>query len=416
MNRNKHSIKSPDRKSKPRRRTRGGRKPRSLVFEQLEIRSLLSNIVVPGSDGDDPLVLETDPDNTDNLRVRSLAGSIDPVSFAKTGLTSLTIDGGGGTDSITVAEDVMLDGGALALMAESITIVADKTIEGAGEVSLIATAQAATTGDGPSATVDLQARVLVDGSITTTGSLRIEARVDNTVQLASTSSLSITATSSAVVEVGSGAVLSAGTLEIRARTDSELTATIDQATSESATINATQTTHALIAGGATLTVGSGPLSADEPASMVIEAIDASEIQTDISTGVISELTGFDVVSSSITLDRDTQARLGDGAALVTLEGPSSTASGLVKLRSQNMDGPDGGVGGVVVSKLIGAHQNKVTRDDVLATVANASLDVAGLDIAAENSTTFLAEAKIAENDVTGQTKAFLRDGYVMARL
>jgi len=139
---NKHRQRTSERKPKQRKRRLGTGKRRPLILEQLEIRALLTSgfphVHIAGTAGPDPLVLDTDPGDSAMLRVWSTSGSMATVSFPKVGLVSLTIDGGGGTDSITVATDVLLDGGAVLFEAESITIGAGTTISGAGQVTLLA--------------------------------------------------------------------------------------------------------------------------------------------------------------------------------------------------------------------------------------------------------------------------------------
>ena len=175
-----HRDRAAERKRIQRKRMYGLGNRRPLVLERLEIRALLTadfpDVVITGTAGDDALVLDTDPADANLLRVWSTTGSMPSVSFAKSGLISLAIDGGGGTDSVTVATDVSLGGGAVLFEAESITIGAGTSISGAGQVSLLAVAQGSLTAAGTAAALDLQARILVAGNITTAGSLRIECR------------------------------------------------------------------------------------------------------------------------------------------------------------------------------------------------------------------------------------------------
>ncbi len=50
------------------------------------------DVQVQGTSGDDGLVVEQDPGNAGNIRVRSTTGTLESVSFSKTGLNSLSVD------------------------------------------------------------------------------------------------------------------------------------------------------------------------------------------------------------------------------------------------------------------------------------------------------------------------------------
>jgi hypothetical protein len=238
----KESARTTQRKHTQRKRRFGAWKRRPLSLEQLEMRALLTSglphVNLAGTTGDDALVLDTDPLNSSMLRVWSTTGTLPSVSFPKSGLISLTIDGSGGTDSITVAADVAIGGGAVQLMAESITIGAGTSISGAGEVTLLAVAQGALTATGTEAAVDLQARILVEGNISTAGSLRIEAIVDNSAILDGVGS-SLTSTSAAVAQIGSTARIEAGNLTVSAVTNTDFSVDITNATSGTSGLGAT---------------------------------------------------------------------------------------------------------------------------------------------------------------------------------
>ncbi|MBK8017278.1 MAG: LEPR-XLL domain-containing protein [Betaproteobacteria bacterium] len=115
-------------------------------LEPITLTSTAGEIVVDATSDDNTLVLEADPTNSANLRVRSTDGTIESVSFARAstsitinllggddsldigdlgaGITaSLTVDGGDGdTDLITVSGDVVLPGKDVSLSAETVTV------------------------------------------------------------------------------------------------------------------------------------------------------------------------------------------------------------------------------------------------------------------------------------------------------
>lgn len=104
-----------------------------------------SAVTVEGTVGADDLILEADPTDATKLRVRSLTGTLESVSFARTAssvtikmglgddkleigslgagiLSSLTVDGELGSDSITVSGDVTLPGKNFDVTAETLLV------------------------------------------------------------------------------------------------------------------------------------------------------------------------------------------------------------------------------------------------------------------------------------------------------
>jgi hypothetical protein len=361
-----------------------------LSLEQLEMRALLTSgfphVNLAGTTGDDVLVLDTDPLDSSMLRVWSTTGTLPSVSFPKSGLISLTIDGGGGTDSITVAADVPIGGGAVQLLAETITIGAGASIVGASQVSLTAVTQENSVV--AVAVSELQARVLVAGNITTTGSLRIEARVEHSAVLAGVGS-SLSSTSSAVAEIADGAVVSAGTVQILARTDADITADASGSLLGSITVTADHQTHAGIRGGAAVFAGGGPISGVEPSSVLIQALDSTNIKT-TGNSTASDTFDFSALTSSITLKRDTRA--------FVLDSPSAGATlatfGLASILAENR----GTVSGTITSDLIGSVEHD-TVEDSLAYIQDAAVSAAGVVLDASSSTSYVASAKTAVNSV-----------------
>ncbi len=72
------------------------------------------------------------------------------------------------------------------------------------------------------------------------------------------------------------------------------------------------------------------------------------------------LTGFDVLVSSITVSRNTQAIIGDADKCVTVTGLNGGHSGMVKVFAENCDGVDGGIAGEITSYLVGVHDNIIS--------------------------------------------------------
>ena len=79
-------------------------------------------------------------ENATTYTVRATTGTLEEVSFLKAGLKSLSIDGLGGNDSITVDANLTLNG-ALKLDAESITVKSGRSVTGATDITLTASAQ-----------------------------------------------------------------------------------------------------------------------------------------------------------------------------------------------------------------------------------------------------------------------------------
>ena len=330
-----------------------------------------------------------------------LGGSDDVVVLRTLSVDSLTVVSSDGQDALRLEQNQTLTAGLVDLAAETIHIEVGATLDSSAAVTLAARA-----------TDSSQATVLVDGTITAPGHVRLAAEV---ARSASEQGLvSLNSTTLAQTAVRDGAVIQAASLEVLASTEAQLTVTAEGVTTGSVNINSTQQTLAQIDGGASVTVGTAAISADEPVSLLVSAIDSSQISTDIQTTAVDPVIGFDSVTSNISLSRDTQAYIGSGFGQATVTGQNGAAAGMVKIIATNQDGELDGVAGRIESNFVGVHTNAVTKDDVRALVRTANLDVEALQVTATNSASYVADAKIAKNVVTGVTEALIDNSTVTA--
>jgi len=271
------------------------------------------------------------------LRVRSgtATPTFESVSF-QVPSHSLTIDGLGGVDQINVVNSVNLGSANFLAQAESISVPVGAAITGSGQVSLQALAQNVFSGATSPAAISMNAQVIVEGAIHTTGSLVIDATVDDSVTLNAPglpSSLSLGATTSASAEIRAKASVSAATMQLTAHTKTNFTTSALNANTGSISVDSHETTHAGIAGGATVSLGGGAISASEPASALVQAIDESNISIDSSSVAAPLDFDFTVLSNSIHLTRDTQAYVTDVAGSST---KALSTAGLAKVDAENL--------------------------------------------------------------------------------
>ena len=83
----------------------------------------------------------------------------------------------------------------------------------------------------------------------------------------------------------------------------------------------------------------------------------------------------------------------------------------MQVSAANLDALDGGVGGQVVSSLIGVQRNTIV-EEVQATVANADLKLAGLQVYALNASSLGANAKVASNQASGFTRVLVSNSAI----
>ncbi|WP_141847710.1 beta strand repeat-containing protein, partial [Humibacillus xanthopallidus] len=191
--------------------------------------------------------------------------TIETLNIAVSGLAKLTIDGLGGTDSITFDTDLLIPGLVLDVTAETITVgsVVINTTGGAtsGEVHLRAVATDNGTGTAvihaaPGATISLT------GATIRSGDISIDASASSTISTA-TPITKVTINSSATVTITDSTLASSG--DIQATSTSTVTAdlesgalagTIDNTTSAAlAILTVTTTAITTLSGTTTFTAG-----------------------------------------------------------------------------------------------------------------------------------------------------------------
>ncbi len=384
----------------------------TLVFDGME------PVVLDGSVGtythtatasDD--VITISPDAQGRVQVNDGVGETVSIENANT----LVVVGGDGNDSVTVSGALDFSFGSLTIYAELVTVESNAQITNIADVTLTALA------DDGSGT--LSAAILVDGDINATGQVTISAQVDNTITRSGNSTNILEATtSSARALIRSGAIINADSLSLTAYTNVDISvATVTDAISASLEVSSAQITHAGISGDVTLNVGSAEIDMVPGApSLLVEAIDSSEIETVITHSALGALvdqtlnSGFDAYLSDITLSRDTQAYIGDTTGAVSINSPmTAPPTGLVRVHAHNRNGGNTGINGKVDSFLFGQHTNTVTTDNVLAFIAGRSkaepvaLGAEAVEVTAENSASYSVDAKVSANKLTGSTKSYI---------
>ena len=305
--------------------------------------------------------------------------------------TSLTINGGAGTDHVIISGPISLGTASLTINAELIDVPTAASIVTSGDVTLGGTAASNTDVAHSAAQV---ARVSVDGSITAGGHISLTASVGQTLALVGqtlTDDVNFALGSDSRAEVRQGAVISGATLLVRAETIVSFTYVGDAppltvfglAGGASVNVAVTNVTHAGIASGATASVGGGPLSTSDPASVAIEATDDTSVSilvTDTSTpstaaAALDQLLNFltfDRIGASTAVTWDTRAFVGDLAGT----GDILSTPGTARVTAENT----GTLESEIVSDFVGAAQNTISRDDAVAAIVGAGIDVGGLEL------------------------------------
>ncbi|TVS17067.1 MAG: hypothetical protein EA424_13420, partial [Planctomycetaceae bacterium] len=442
-------------------------------MEQLEPRLLLTagfpDVVIMGTAGDDILVLDNDPSDEAKLRVWSKNTSMPSVSFPKSGLRSLAIDGGDGTDSIEVAANVNLTE-LLALTAETITVSAGTSIS-AKDVILTANTMAARTVDpvaitsavlsavglnGPDdlltfdpSTINLQtivdaidptsylgsiARVTVEGEITATGDVTITAEANNEVGLSaslSDSLLMFRLTEAITVVQGAKITAADGTVTIEAKNVGErgelndedkviLNLTIDRA---SATIEGS--TIAAVGVDLTAETAANYAITGAKAIHVIDGATRAEILGDSSVtvragGVLVSATEASTVATTSSgnggfaaainyIDKDTLALVSNSIVSSAGGSVSILAEGAADLTAKSVIAPPDDSSENPPSSDAYIFTGNIAQGDVLAYIADASVTTttAG-DIRAEakNSGTITAAIDAVVGSSSDDTRSF----------
>ncbi|MCP3996594.1 MAG: hypothetical protein GY722_16285, partial [bacterium] len=169
------------------------------------------------------------------------------------------------------------------------------------------------------------------------------------------------------------------------------------------------TTLASIEGGATVKVGTAPISGAGSASLLVEATDNSTLASNITTDTPSYL-DHEFVEGKIGVHRDTQAYIGDAITRTTVSNTGGAATGLVKVAAENL----GSVSGDVFSDFLEFKSSIFSRENALAYVENTDLIAKGLIVSADSSSAYATRAE--DNSITfrGSVDAHIKDSVVTA--
>ena len=144
-------------------------------LEPIAVTGTVTDAIVNLTAGNDAAILETDPGDSTKLKISG--GTFESTSFTKpTG--SVTVNGIGGTDSITIRGAIALGGAALIVNAETINVEATASITTTGAVTLAAHAQNTDTSQAST----LAASVTVAGGLNA-GATQVTAVVEQTLAL-----------------------------------------------------------------------------------------------------------------------------------------------------------------------------------------------------------------------------------------
>jgi hypothetical protein len=368
------------------------------------------------------------------LRLASQNGSsIYDLVFAKP-TSILGIRGAAGLDRL-VLNNVDLGSTSLSMDFESISIPQEAKITSQNQVLLAA--KSSFSGDLGQLTIgsdqlDLTASIDVAGTLEVKGNVVLAAQVTVDLQqdVALTGFYTVNGTTSSRVRVTDGAQITAQSLELSAITDSRWSlAANDGLIGGRLALNLNQSTEALVDGGVSMALApSANADGSAGVGLVVQAKDWTDasVVLDMADGDITGLSknteagqaleGFELGWTQIDLVRKTVASLGSaaaGQALSSVDGQNGQSAGWVQVSAGSFDGPgdeDGenaGVHGSVMSSLVGLHINNIDHN-VLASVANAALEVGALNVYAINDSSHLANGKIAKNTAQGSTAAWLQ--------
>ncbi|MCH5373492.1 MAG: hypothetical protein JJ992_05915, partial [Planctomycetes bacterium] len=157
-------------------------------------------------------------------------------------------------------------------------------------------------------------------------------------------------------------------------------------------------------------IGTTPISSTEAASLLVQAVDTANIQSNITTSSLTDLTEYDFVRSKIGLNRDTQAYIGGESAQTVVSNTGGSEAGLVKVSAQNL----GDISSEVYSDFLEYEATNFALENLVAFVENVDLTAAGLDVSASNSSTYVTTAEENSNSVRGAARAYVADSTVTA--
>ena len=343
---------------------------------------------------------------------------------------SVTINGGSGSDGVTISGTIDLAGASLAINAENITVAPGAQIVNAGDVTF----NAVNVNPSPTDGATLSASVLVHGAITASGAVALTSQVDQSASLSGqslTDNLTFSLDSTSRAELLAGAVVTSASLLLQALTNVTFSYVADAPASTTAydyvsfpgggsvTADITSLTHAGISGGGKAIVGSAAISGLDPSSVAIEAVDTTNVDVSIvdtfdditpfnlaalAASLANYVLVFDRLTAATNVSRDTKAFVEDTPAA----GDTLASDGAARLKAENR----GTVSVGVVSDFVGEGTNDVALDSAVASIAGALVDAGALDLVAHTDTTYAATAKAAENDVTGETSALVSDSTI----
>ncbi|MFZ9627590.1 MAG: LEPR-XLL domain-containing protein, partial [Burkholderiaceae bacterium] len=397
----------------------------------LNLNSALESLVLDLGDGDSRTALSQDIDGRLRL-TREEGDDLYDLVFAKPTRT-LGIRGAGGLDRLLL-NSVALGSTQLDVQVEQIELKKGSLLTGDSGVELIARNEF--SGDIGLAVIgapsrDFKASIDIAGSIQVKGDVVLTAEVvvdlDQSVNLLAAYTLK--GATESRVSVLDGASITAKSLSVNAFTDARwVLAANDGVVGGRLALDLKQDTRAVIEGGVNLALAPG-LAADGQAGngLVVQAVDWLDVSVtlDMAKGAINGLSqgegpdgplqGFELGWTQIDLARSTTASLGKsglGSRLSTVSGQSDETAGQVYVTASSFDGrgdedgDDPGIHGTVMSNLVGLHINKVTHD-VRASLSNTKLDATSISVSAISEATHSATGKIAKNNGSGSTEAWV---------
>ncbi len=365
------------------------------------------DVTVTGSDANDQLVLEADPSHAGSLRVRSLNGTIESVSFPdpSNSLTinlgngndtlainaldpgfggSLTVKGGSGVDEIDISQNVQLKlpGHSLSLSAQTIRVNTGVTINttkagGNGTISL--TAVDTQTGTNGSANTLIQ----ITGATITGGDITISASSTETPSATGSALELINAQSHAQVSINNAShVTSSGKVTVTAASTVTATATAQVGSGGSTSVDAAVANSTLTSSAIAHVAGSLAVTG----TLGIWATNTVTVTTsaDGSQGGSGAMGGV-ICTASVT--SVTQAYINGN-------GPISASAITVSATSNN------NVPTSVKSTANGASQNSAGDDPSTKTQGNAQTSDGTIGVA----------AALAFTSLSSQTQAYVAPG------
>ncbi|MBV1871554.1 MAG: LEPR-XLL domain-containing protein, partial [Gammaproteobacteria bacterium] len=372
--------------------------------------------------------------------------------LASSVVSNINFAGGDGDDEINVVGDLQLTSTNLALEAEQVDVEGAASIIGTGEISLIADSQKADGSsvdalatitvesaavisaetitlsadagalltsalDSGTLTSNARAQIDVSGVLTASGKLNIDSHVNNSTDVedggGGLTNIEVVTSSTAIAAVHNTATLTADAMQIT----STITGDVDVDLSEILTgVNAVTVTNITQAGideAATIEIGGAAVSMGEPASLLVQAIDSSSVDSQVSQdGILSGLVGsFDLslISQTNSISRTIDAYIGteitnNSVTPNLLLETNVNVEGSVKIEAQS----SGGVTANIDSQAIGVALNTVI-EATTASVKGSALDASGLLLQSTSSGIASATGVVSDNVISGDTLASIEN-------